>query len=53
MVLLCSEIQNGVLTHDIGFMNLKVVTASFWKKSDRVETPDDFIDTVLNDPGIV
>lgn len=60
-VLLRKEIRNGVITSDIletikkvatsqelkEFMNLEVVTACFWIKSDYVETPDEWI-IVLN-----
>lgn len=65
LVLLRKEIINGVITSDVlevirkvstnlelkEFMNLQVVTASYWAKSDLVETPEGFIHEVIESCG--
>ena len=63
LVLLKKEIINGTITHDLvenirkissnnemkSFLDLKVITAVFWKKSDQVHKLEDWCDFVLRD----
>jgi DNA polymerase family B len=65
MVLLRGEIQLGVITSDVlelirkvssaqelsEWMNLEVVTAVYWDKRDMLESPQQWVDTILNHTG--